>query len=181
MNGKPDLNGLWQAMNSANYDIQAHTAKAALQMRPGPVVPVPAKEILAMGAVGSVPSGAGVVEGTLMPRSQVLTAGLNRFAVDVDHYGALDRPVTKDLAERSTLAPANRAAEAEMGTTSDQRRTPQYAALFDPQTSGGLLLAVAEQHASALLARLAQQSDLPAAVIGRVVPATRDGIGIRVR
>ena len=67
LNGKPDLNGLWQAMNSANYDIQAHTAKAALQMRPGPVVPVPAKEILAMGAVGSVPSGAGVVEGDELP------------------------------------------------------------------------------------------------------------------
>src|SRR6186997_98372 len=56
LNGKPDLNGLWQAVNSANYDIQAHTAKAALQMRPGPIVPIPAKEVLALGAVGSVPS-----------------------------------------------------------------------------------------------------------------------------
>ena len=66
-NGKPDLNGLWQAVNTANWDIQAHSAKAALQMRPGPVVPVPAKEILAMGAAGSVPSGAGVVEGDELP------------------------------------------------------------------------------------------------------------------
>jgi hypothetical protein len=66
-NGKPDLNGLWQAVNSANYDVQAHTAKAALQMRPGPVVPVPAKEVLALGSVGSVPSGAGVVEGDELP------------------------------------------------------------------------------------------------------------------
>jgi hypothetical protein len=67
LNGKPDLNGLWQAVNSANWDIQAHSAKAALQMRPGPVVPVPAKEIIAMGAAGSVPSGAGVVEGDELP------------------------------------------------------------------------------------------------------------------
>ena len=67
LNGKPDLNGLWQAVNSANWDIQAHTAKAALAMRPGPVVPVPAKEVLAFGAVGSVPSGAGVVEGDEIP------------------------------------------------------------------------------------------------------------------
>jgi len=67
LNGKPDLNGLWQAINSANYDIQAHSAKAALAMRPGPIVPVPAKEVLALGAVGSIPSGAGVVEGDELP------------------------------------------------------------------------------------------------------------------
>ena len=67
LNGKPDLNGLWQAVNSANWDIQAHTAKAALAMRDGPVVPVPAKEVLAFGAVGAVPSGTGVVDGDEIP------------------------------------------------------------------------------------------------------------------
>lgn len=36
-------------------------------MRPGPVVPVPAKEVLAFGAVGSVPSGIGVVVGGEIP------------------------------------------------------------------------------------------------------------------
>ena len=66
-NGKPDLNGLWQAVNTANWDIQAHTAKAALAMRPGPIVPVPAKEVIALGAVGSVPGGLGVVEGDELP------------------------------------------------------------------------------------------------------------------
>ena len=66
-NGKPDLNGVWQAINTANYDIQAHSAKAAMAMRPGPIVPVPAKEVLALGAVGSVPSGAGVVDGDDLP------------------------------------------------------------------------------------------------------------------
>ena len=57
--GKPDLNGIWQALNTANWDIEAHTARPALAMRPGPVVPVPAKEVLALGAVGSVPSRRG--------------------------------------------------------------------------------------------------------------------------
>ncbi len=67
LGGHPDLNGLWQALNSANYDIQAHTAKAAMAMRPGPVVPVPAKEVLALGAIGSVPSGTGIVDGDELP------------------------------------------------------------------------------------------------------------------
>ena len=67
LNGKPDLNGVWQAINTANWDIQSHTARPALAMRPGPVVPVPAKEVLAFGAVGSVPAGLGVVEGEELP------------------------------------------------------------------------------------------------------------------
>ena len=67
VNGKPDLNGIWQAINTANWDIQAHSAKPALAMRPGPVVPVPAKEVLAFGAVGSVPAGLGVVDGNDLP------------------------------------------------------------------------------------------------------------------
>ena len=67
INGKPNLNGLWQAMNSANWDIEPHSAKPALAMRPGPIVPVPAKEVIALGAVGSVPSGIGVIEGDALP------------------------------------------------------------------------------------------------------------------
>ncbi len=65
--GKPNLNGIWQALNTANYDILSHQAKAALAMRPGPVVPVPAAPVLAFGAVGSVPAGNGIVEGDEIP------------------------------------------------------------------------------------------------------------------
>jgi hypothetical protein len=61
------MNGIWQAINTANWDLQAHSPKAALAMRPGPVVPVPAKEVVAFGAVGSVPGGLGVVEGEEIP------------------------------------------------------------------------------------------------------------------
>ena len=65
--GKPNFTGIWQAMNTANWDLEPHAAKPALAMRPGPVVPVPAKEILAFGAIGSVPPGLGVVEGGEIP------------------------------------------------------------------------------------------------------------------
>ena len=65
--GKPDLNGIWQALGHAHYDIEPHVARAALAMQPGPVVPVPAKEVLALGAVGSVPSGSGIVVGGEIP------------------------------------------------------------------------------------------------------------------
>jgi hypothetical protein len=51
--GKPNLNGIWQALNTANWDIQEHAAQ------PGRVV--------ALGAVGAVPAGLGVVEGDEIP------------------------------------------------------------------------------------------------------------------
>jgi hypothetical protein len=63
----PDLNGVWQVMNTAGWDIEPHGARAALQFRPGPVVPVPAKAVVALGAVGAVPAGPGIVEGGEIP------------------------------------------------------------------------------------------------------------------
>jgi hypothetical protein len=65
--GHPDLNGVWQVLNTANYDILAHAARAALALRPGPNGPVPDKPVLALGAVGAVPAGVGVVEGGVIP------------------------------------------------------------------------------------------------------------------
>ena len=51
--GKPNLNGIWQAINTANYDTEAHSAA------PSPV--------LELGAAGAVPAGLGVVEGGTLP------------------------------------------------------------------------------------------------------------------
>ncbi|MBV9507617.1 MAG: hypothetical protein JO323_21695 [Acidobacteriia bacterium] len=65
--GKADLNGVWQALNEANYDLEAHEARPAMALRPGPYGPVPAAAVLALGAVGSVPPGLGVVEGGAIP------------------------------------------------------------------------------------------------------------------
>src|SRR6266849_10389165 len=53
VDGKPDLSGIWQAMNTAGWDIQAHDAKA------GPLV--------VMGAMGGIPAGLGVVEDGPLP------------------------------------------------------------------------------------------------------------------
>jgi hypothetical protein len=65
--GKPDFNGVWQVLNSANYDLLPHPARAAMAMQPGPFGPVPAEGVLALGAVGAVPGGTGVVEGGELP------------------------------------------------------------------------------------------------------------------
>jgi hypothetical protein len=65
--GKPDLNGTWQALARANDDLEAHAARAAYALREGPHGPVPAKEVLALGAVGAVPAGLGVVVGGPIP------------------------------------------------------------------------------------------------------------------
>ena len=51
--GKPNLTGIWQVMNTANWDIQAHAAKA------GPIV--------ALGAAFAVLPGPGVVDGNEIP------------------------------------------------------------------------------------------------------------------
>ena len=65
--GHADLNGIWQTMNEANFDLEAHVAKPAMALRPGPYGPVPAAAVLALGAVGSVPPSVGVVVGGEIP------------------------------------------------------------------------------------------------------------------
>jgi hypothetical protein len=52
-NGHPNLNGIWQAMNTANWDLEAHAAKQSL--------------VLAMGAEGAEPGGLSVVEDGTIP------------------------------------------------------------------------------------------------------------------
>jgi hypothetical protein len=63
----PDLNGIWQALNEANYDLEAHVARSAMAFRPGPYGPVPAASVLALGTVGAVPPSLGVVEDGEIP------------------------------------------------------------------------------------------------------------------
>jgi hypothetical protein len=77
--GAPDLNGVWQVLNTANFDIQAHPARPALAITPASPrdgipglvratrVDVPAPSVRALGAVGGVPPGIGVVEGNEIP------------------------------------------------------------------------------------------------------------------
>ena len=58
----PDFNGIWQAISSAHWNIERHLASAALQLREGPVVPIPHQRVLALGAVGAVPGGMGIIQ-----------------------------------------------------------------------------------------------------------------------
>jgi hypothetical protein len=66
-NGKPDFNGIWQALTSAHYDIERHGARHSLMLRDGPHGPLPAVPLLKLGAVGAVPGSMGIVEGGKIP------------------------------------------------------------------------------------------------------------------
>jgi hypothetical protein len=65
--GHPDLSGIWQALGTAHYDLEAHMARPAMALREGPHGPLPTPEVLPLGAVGAVPGGLGVVEGGAIP------------------------------------------------------------------------------------------------------------------
>jgi hypothetical protein len=65
--GKPDFNGIWQAMANANVNLEPAAPKAAHALVPGDFVPVPAPEVVALGAVGAVPASQGVVAGGEIP------------------------------------------------------------------------------------------------------------------
>ena len=69
---------------------------------------------------------------------------------------------------RSTLDPANRAAEVRIRKANSSAGAEAYDALFDPQTSGGLLIGVAADRADGLVRRLREAGYDRAAVIGEV-------------
>ena len=66
--GNPNISGIWQSNNGANWDIEAHAARAGAIMQSG-VYPgidyaqVPAAPVLALGAAGGVPGSIGIVQG----------------------------------------------------------------------------------------------------------------------
>jgi hypothetical protein len=74
--GHPDLSGIWQANNTANWDLEAHVA------RQGPV--------FALGAAFSVPPGLGVVEGGAIP---YLPAALEKKKANAADWMKLDPEV----------------------------------------------------------------------------------------
>ena len=53
VDGKPDINGIWQVLNTANWNLQSHAASAG---------PMPQ-----LGAIFAIPAGQGVVEGDEIP------------------------------------------------------------------------------------------------------------------
>ena len=53
LNGRPNLNGIWQALGTAHWDLQDHSAQPS--------------SFYQLGAVGAIPAGRGVVEGNEIP------------------------------------------------------------------------------------------------------------------
>src|SRR5437867_7902564 len=65
--GKPNLSGIWQAVNEANWDIEAHSAGFG-------TVPT-------LGAMNAVPPGMGIVEGRSLPyKPEALAKKKDNFA-----------------------------------------------------------------------------------------------------
>ena len=70
---------------------------------------------------------------------------------------------------RSTLAPEN---VTMVGTVDRRESSDRYDLLFDPQTSGGLLIGIAADRASALVDQLRASDTSNAMIVGRVVART---------
>jgi hypothetical protein len=65
--GKPNLNGIWQALNEANWDLEPHAAAQGT--------------VLALGAQSSIPPGIGVVESGSIPyKPEALAKKKENFA-----------------------------------------------------------------------------------------------------
>src|SRR5215831_21134803 len=66
--GKPDFSGIWEANNTANWDLQTHAARPMVA-QPGfsPNTVTLAAPVLGLGSIGWVPPGLGVVEGDEIP------------------------------------------------------------------------------------------------------------------
>ena len=77
----PDLNGVWQALNTANWDIRPHAAG-----------PSALPDLL--GAIGAMPAGLGVVEGNEIPY-QPWASDKQRENFE----GRLTRPLTREMNE----------------------------------------------------------------------------------
>ena len=54
INGHPNLNGIWQAMNTANWNLEAHAAS-------------PLNEFWRLGSIGAIPAGQSVVKEGKIP------------------------------------------------------------------------------------------------------------------
>ena len=78
----------------------------------------------------------------------------------------------------STLSPGNQSASMDNAMFDKSCDPDKVAALFDPQTSGGLLLAIESDRAVALLTALHQNGYLQARCIGELVPKSSDDSGV---
>src|SRR5437016_14454775 len=71
----PDLNGIWQAMNEAGYELEAHDARPAMAVRAGPYGPPRATPGPAVGAAAAVPPNPGAAGRRARPATPQARAG----------------------------------------------------------------------------------------------------------
>jgi len=80
----------------------------------------------------------------------------------------------------STLAPANRRAESDIEIAEALRDESACKLLFDPQTSGGLLLGVREEHVGAVIGRYVDRRGTAPTTIGQVLPRVDGASRLRI-
>jgi selenide,water dikinase len=132
----------------------------------GPLRPSAATDITGFGLAGHL--------------GEMLRASKAAAVLDLDAIPAL--PGALSLLRRgvrSTAHAENARARRAMVVDEAAARAPALDLLFDPQTSGGLLLGIPADRSEALLAALRAAGE-PATVIGQVTPPRGDGALIRV-
>lgn len=100
--------------------------------------------------------------GHLLALCEASTTGAELVLADIPLYEGAEALAARGI--RSTLHPANREASRSMSLTD----APEAELLFDPQTAGGLLAAIAPDEAATALAKL-RSAGFAAARIGRLV------------
>jgi len=112
--GKANLNGIWQALNTANWDIVGHAANFG--------------SLPQMGAQGATPPGIGVIEGDSLPYTPAAAAKQkenykNRLALDPEvkcYLPGVPRATYQDHPFKSFRAPTRSCSSTNMPAASDR-------------------------------------------------------------
>ena len=133
----------------------------------GPLRPSAATDVTGFGLAGHL--------GSMLRASKVSAV------LDLDALPALPGALSLlGRGMRSTAHPENAKARRAMWVDETAARRPALDLLFDPQTSGGLLLGIPAERGETLLRALRSAGDPAAAIIGVVAPPRADGALIEV-
>jgi selenide,water dikinase len=155
--------GTWvEAVNASMLRSNGPASRAAATLRPSA-----ATDVTGFGLAGHLGS--------------MLRASKASATLDLDALPALPGALSLlGRGVRSTAHPENAKARRAMWVDETAARRPALDLLFDPQTSGGLLLGIAADRRDGLLQALRAGGDPAAAVIGVVAPPRPDGALIAV-
>jgi selenide,water dikinase len=140
--------------NALAFMVQSNRAAAACVMRHGANA---CTDVTGFGLLGHL------VE---MTRPSAVDVELELGAVPLLD-GAME---TVGMGIFSSLQPQNVRLRRAIRNLDYASRYPEFPLIFDPQTAGGLLASIPQQHAEACIAELRTSGYLQAAIIGRVRP-----------